>query len=97
MTSAALAAPQITYEYTGNGSSIACARNMTEREYDQLWIRTMQELEFAGYRRQEGPNPDTSEFTNGFYYLLITKEDAGFCAIYRDAYQPQIPALHRGE
>lgn len=91
------AAPQISYEYTGNGSSEACASGMTQVEHDDLWVRVLQELEFAGYKVQEGSNPDGREFTNGLYFLFLSKEKDGFCVTYKDAYQPKIPALYNGD
>lgn len=97
LTAPAIAAPNLSYEYTGNGSSEACASEMTKREHDELWNRVLQELEFAGYKAQVVPNEEAREFTNGFYQLLLIKGQDGFCVVYRDAYQPQVPAMYGGE
>ncbi len=96
LATSAVAEPQFSYEYTGNGSSEFCASEMTQDEREALWVRVLQELEFAGYKAQEVPNQDAREFTNGFYFLLAIQQDDGFCIVYRDAYQPQIPAIRQG-
>ena len=94
-TTPVLAEPQISYEYTGNGSSEFCASEMTQNEREDLWVRVLQELEFAGYKAKEVPNEEAREFTNGFYFLLAIQKEDGFCVVYRDAYQPQIPAIRQ--
>ena len=96
LTATALAEPQFSFNpNTGNGSSEFCASSMSETERDALWVRVLQELEFAGYKAQEVPNQNTREFTNGLYFLLATPKDDGFCVVYKDAFQPQIPAIRQ--
>ncbi len=95
-TATAFAEPQFSYNpNTGNGSSEFCASHMSEVERDALWVRVLQELEFAGYKGQEPVTPDSREYTNGIYFLFIDLADDGFCVMYRDGYQPQIPSIRQ--
>ena len=97
MSSSALAEPALTYKYTGNGSSEACVSKMAEDEHTKLWVQVLHELEFAGYKAQVVENDEAREFTNGLYFLLLIRGTDGFCVVYRDANQPQVPSLYGGQ
>lgn len=92
--STAVAAPRYKEEET-DGTKLVCILDLSKREYDRLWNRIMQELEFAGYKKVSEGARGHADFSNGFYKVFVSQNDTGPCAQYMDPFQPEIPAMHR--
>lgn len=63
---------------------------------DRLYDLAVMELEFAGYEITENLE-DAPFYSDGRHTLLLMNETLAACVGYKDAYQPQIPAMYYGE
>lgn len=95
LTAPAFAAPRYVDE-TKDGTRLVCVLDLTKDQYDALWIRLLQELEFAGYKKISEGARGHADFSNGFYTVFVSQNDNGPCVQYMDPFQPQIPAMHIG-